>query len=118
MPGTLAKSSSAALLRGCRKDAPAIARQMNVRYILEGTVRRAGRHLRITTQLIDATTDSPLWAEKYAGMLDDVFDIQEKVSQAIVHALKVTLTPEERQRIADRPVANLAACDCYLRSSA
>jgi serine/threonine protein kinase/tetratricopeptide (TPR) repeat protein len=108
--------TSAALLRGCQKDAPAIARQMNVRYVLEGTVRRAGRELRITTKLIDAGTDSAIWAEKYAGSLDDVFDIQEKVSQAVVDALKVTLTPEERRRIADRPVANPAAFDCYLRA--
>jgi eukaryotic-like serine/threonine-protein kinase len=109
-------STSAALLRGCQKDAPAIARQMNVRYVLEGTVRRAGRQLRITTKLIDASTDSPLWAEKYAGSLDDVFDIQDKVSQAIVDALRVTLTPEDRRRIADRPVANPAAYECYLRA--
>ena len=108
--------TSAALLRGCQKDVPAIARQMNVRYVLEGTVRRAGRQLRITTKLIDAATDSALWAEKYAGSLDEVFDIQEKVSQAIVDALKVTLTSEERRRIADRPVANPAAYDCYLRA--
>jgi len=108
--------TSAMLLKDSKKDVPAIARQMNVRYVLEGSVRRAANHLRITAQLIDAARDAHLWAEKYAGTLDDVFEIQEQVSRAIVEALRVNLTPEEHDRMAARPLTDLAAYDCYLRA--
>jgi eukaryotic-like serine/threonine-protein kinase len=113
---TVISRTSAALLVGCGKPIPEIARQVNVRYVLRGSVRRAGNQLRITTQLIEAATDSPVWAERYAGTLDDVFDIQEKVSRTITDALKVALTPEEQRRMAERPVADPAAYDCYLRA--
>ncbi len=108
--------TSAMLLRDSKKDVPTIARQMNVRYVLEGSVRRAANHLRITAQLIDADTDAHIWAEKYSGMLDDVFEIQERVSRAIVEALRLNLTPEEHDRIAARPLTDIAAYDCYLRA--
>ena len=108
--------TSAMLLRQSKKDVPTIARQMNVRYVLEGSVRRAANHLRITAQLIDARTDAHLWAEKYSGTLDDVFEIQEHVSRAIVDALRVNLTPEEHGQMAARPLTDVAAYDCYLRA--
>jgi eukaryotic-like serine/threonine-protein kinase len=108
--------TSAMLLRDSKKDVPTIARQVNVRYVLEGSVRRAAKHLRITAQLIDAATDAHLWAEKYSGTLDDVFDMQERVSRAIVDALRVNLTPEEHDQMAARPLTNVAAYDCYLRA--
>jgi hypothetical protein len=73
-------------------------------------------HLRITAQLIDAAADAHLWAEKYSGTLDDVFDMQERVSRAIVDALRVNLTPEEHDQMAARPLTNVAAYDCYLRA--
>ena len=76
------------LFRGRRRALPAIAQELNVRHVLEGSVRRAGNSLRITAQLIDAATDAHLWAEKYTGTLDDVFDLQEKLSRRIVEALK------------------------------
>ena len=63
-----------------------------VRYLLTGSVRKAGNALRIATQLVDAENDAPLWAEKYSGTMDDIFDVQERVSRAIVAALEVTLT--------------------------
>ncbi len=72
------------LLKGARKNLPTIGRELKVRFVLEGSVRRAGNQLRITAQLIEAETDAHLWAEKYSGTLDDVFEIQEKVSRAIV----------------------------------
>jgi TolB-like protein len=81
--------------KGTKKTIPEIARAVNVRYVLEGSVRKAGNNLRITAQLIDAVNDAHLWAEKYSGTLDDVFEIQEKVSRSIVKALKLMLTSEE-----------------------
>jgi len=89
-----------------------------VRYVLEGSVRKSGHSLRITAQLIDASNDAHLWAEKYSGTLDDVFDIQEKVSQSIVEALRLKLTSEEKQRLAERPIENAAAYEYYLKAEA
>ncbi len=67
--------------KGTKSTIKEIAGKVNVRYVLEGSVRKAGNNLRITAQLIDSLTDTHLWAEKYAGTLDDIFDVQEKVSQ-------------------------------------
>jgi serine/threonine protein kinase/tetratricopeptide (TPR) repeat protein len=108
--------TSAMLLRGSKKDVPTIAKELNVRYVLEGSVRRAGNSLRITAQLIDAASDTHVWAEKYNGTLDDVFAIQEKVSRAIVDALKLTLTADERHRLAARMIPNVKAFDLYLEA--
>ena len=108
--------TSAMHYRGTTQPLPAIARELNVRYVLEGSVRRAGNALRITAQLIEAATDGHLWAEKYTGTVDDVFDMQERVSRAIVDALKVELTPQESRRLADRPIENADAFECYLKA--
>jgi len=108
--------SSAMTFKGTKKTIPEIARAVNVRYVLEGSVRKAGNNLRITAQLIDATNDAHLWAEKYSGTLDDVFDIQEKASRSIVDALRLKLTPEERHRVSVRPIDNFAVYECYLRA--
>ena len=108
--------SSAMTFKGTKKTIPEIARQVNVQYVLEGSVRKAGNNLRITAQLIDATNDAHLWAEKYSGTLDDVFDIQERVSRAIVNSLRVKFGPEEDKRIAERPIPNVHAYECYLRA--
>ena len=108
--------TSAMLLKGSKKDVPTIARELSVRYVLEGSVRRAGNSLRITAQLIDAANDAHLWAEKYGGTLDDVFAIQEKVSRSIVDALRVQLTPEETERLAQHPIPNALAYEFYLKA--
>jgi serine/threonine protein kinase/Tfp pilus assembly protein PilF len=108
--------TSAMLLRGSKKDVPTIARELRVRYVLEGSVRRAGQSLRITAQLIDAVADTHLWAEKYTGTFEDVFDMQEKVSRAIVEALRLELTPQEHERLAERPIPNVYAYECYLKA--
>jgi len=105
--------TSAMLLKGSKKDVPTIARELNVRYVLEGSVRRAGSHMRITAQLIDAPVDAHLWAEKYSGTLDDVFDLQENLSRQVVEALKLELTGDERRRLAGRAIPNVEALDCY-----
>jgi serine/threonine protein kinase len=108
--------SSAMTFKGTQKTIPEIAQAVNVRYVLEGSVRKAGNNLRITTQLIDSTNDAHLWAEKYSGTLDDVFDIQEKVSRSIVAGLKMRLAPAEESKISEHPVASASAYDCYLRA--
>jgi serine/threonine protein kinase len=108
--------TSAMRYKGATKSLPAIAEELKVRYVLEGSVRRAGNNLRITAQLIEAATDGHLWAEKYTGTVDDVFDMQEKVSRAIVEALKVELTPEENRRLADHPIQSTYAFECYLKA--
>ncbi len=108
--------SSALTFKGSRKRVPEIARELNVRYVLEGSVRKAANNLRITAQLIDAASDAHVWAEKYTGTLNDVFDIQEKVSRSIVDALKLTLTPEETEQLAERPIPSAVAYEFYLKA--
>jgi len=108
--------TSAMHFKGTTKQLPEIARELNVRYVIEGSVRRAANSLRITAQLIDSASDAHLWAEKYTGTLDDVFDLQEKVSRAIVAALEIHLTPQEDRKLAARPLPNVAAHDSYLRA--
>ena len=108
--------SSAMTFKGTRKKIKEVASDVNVRYVLEGSVRKAGNNLRITAQLIDANKDVHIWAEKYNGTLDDVFDIQEKVSKSIVDTLKLKLSPKEQQEIAERPIENVQAYEYYLRA--
>jgi len=111
----ISRNSSMAF-KGTRETVQTIGRQLNVGYILEGSVRKAGNSLRITAQLIDAKKDTHVWAAKYNGTLDDVLDIQEEVSRSIVDALKLRLTPHETQRISQRPIDNVHAHECYLRA--
>ena len=73
--------SSAMRLKGTEKALRTIGQELNVRYVLEGTVRKAGNSIRITSQLIDAATDTHLWADNYSGTLEDVFDIQERLNR-------------------------------------
>ena len=103
-------------LKGSGKNIKTIARELDVRYVLERSVRKAGNNLRVTAKLVDATTDAPVWAEKYTGTLDDIFDIQERLSRTIVEALKLKLSPLEEHRIAERPIENVQAYDWYLKS--
>jgi len=104
------------LFKGARKSVPAIAQEVNVRYVLEGTVRRAGANVRITAQLIDAASDTHLWAERYTGALEDVFELQERLARQIVEALQVKLTPQESVRLAERAIPNPVAYECYLKA--
>jgi len=108
--------SSAITFKGTKKTIPEIAQAVKVRYVLEGSVRKAGNNLRITAQLIDSMTDAHLWAEKYTGTLEDVFDIQEKVSQSIADALKIKLSLLEKKKIHERQIDNVFAYDCYKRA--
>jgi len=94
--------NSAMTFKGSGKTTKEIAEKVNVRYVLEGSVRKSGNNLRIVAQLIDALSDTHLWAEKYSGTLDDVFDIQEKVSRSITDSLKLKLTSKEKAHIQAR----------------
>jgi TolB-like protein len=109
--------SSAMTFKGTKKTIPEIARSVNVRFVLEGSVRKSGKSLRITAQLIDAMNDAHLWAEKYSGTIDDIFDIQEKVSQKIVEALKGRLSPTDRQKLFTDPATkNVGVYEVYSRA--
>jgi TolB-like protein/class 3 adenylate cyclase len=94
----IARHSSFAY-KGKGVDVRDIAQDLGVRYVLEGSVRRAGDQVRINAQLIDATTGGHLWAERYDGALTDVFALQDQVTRQIVAALSVTLTPDEQEAI-------------------
>jgi len=107
--------NSAMTFKGTKKRTSEIARTVNVRYVLEGSVRKAGNNLRITAQLIDAATDAHLWAEKYSGTLEDVFGIQENVSRSIVDALRLKLSPEENQKLSEDEIDDVRAYECYFR---
>jgi TolB-like protein/tRNA A-37 threonylcarbamoyl transferase component Bud32 len=108
--------TSAMHFKGTNRDLRDIARELDVRYLLEGSVRRAGTSLRVTVQLVDAENDSHVWAEKYSGSIEDVFAIQEEMSRKIVNALQLQLTDAEVRSIAERPIDNAAAHDCYMRA--
>ncbi len=112
----LISRTSAMRLKGCAKDAPTLARELGVRYVLDGSVRKSGRSIRITAQLVDAILDAPLWSERFTGSDEDVFDLQERLSREIVRALDIALTSSESGRIAHRPIENARAYDCYLRA--
>ena len=113
---TVISRTSSVKLKGTDWDLRRIGRELNVRYALEGSVRRAGSTLRITAQLIDIESDAHLWADKYSGTVDDVFDLQERLSRQIVEALRITLSPPEDREIAERPIADIRAFEYYQRA--
>jgi serine/threonine protein kinase/Flp pilus assembly protein TadD len=113
---TVISRTSSVKLKQTGWDLRRIGHELNVRYALEGSVRRAGSTLRITAQLIDIETDAHLWGEKYSGLVDDVFDLQERLSRQIVEALEITLSPPEDREIAARPIADLRAFEYYQRA--
>ena len=108
--------ASAASLKGAARDVRTIARELGVKYVLQGSVRKAGNNLRITAQLVDAVDDSVVWGTKVNGTLDEVFDIQEEVSRCVVRALDVRLTPEQMEGLAERPIRDARAYESYLRA--
>ena len=110
--------TSAMRLKHATADVGAIARDLRVRYALEGSLRRSGDEVRITAQLIDARADDHVWAETYVGTVGDVLDIQEKVSRSIVEALRLKLTEHEDGRLARRSAPDFPILDCYLRARA
>lgn len=92
-----------------------ISKELGVRYILHGSVRKADNRVRITAQLVDATTNSPLWADRYDRPWQDIFALQDEITSKIVTALRVQIAPEEQQRLERVPTNNLEAYDLLLR---
>jgi adenylate cyclase len=92
-----------------------IGRQLGVRYVLEGTVRRSGNRVRITTQLVDAESDLPLWVERYDRHVTEFLDLQSEIATAILGAIEPALLKFERERIARRPQQNEDAYELYQR---
>ncbi len=101
--------------KGRSVDVRAIGRELGVRSVLEGSIRRAGQRVRITAQLIDAETGGHLWADRYDRDLTDIFEVQDDVTRRIVDALKVTLSPAEKARLAESEPSNIDAYDSFLR---
>jgi adenylate cyclase len=95
-------------------DVAQVARQLKVSHVLEGSVRKAGNRVRITAQLIEGATDSHLWAERYDRDLNDIFALQDEISEAIVNALKLKLMPSEKKAIEQRATTNPEAYKLYL----
>jgi TolB-like protein len=102
--------------KGQTVDVKRVGRELGVRYVLEGAVRKAGNRVRITAQLIDALSGTHLWAERFDGSLEDVFELQERVGLNIAGVIEPTLQAAEIRRSADRPTNDLSAHDLFLRA--
>jgi adenylate cyclase len=102
--------------KGKAVDVRQVSRELGVRYVLEGSVRRSGDRLRIIAQLIDAITGSHIWSDRYDGELAAVFDLQDRVTEAIVGALEPTITLSEIERARRKRPDNLDAYDCAMRA--
>jgi TolB-like protein/DNA-binding winged helix-turn-helix (wHTH) protein len=101
--------------RDSKKNARQIGAELGVASLVEGSVRRAGNHVRVTAQLVDARTDKHVWAKSYDRELKDIFAIQSELATEIARALNVSLTPQDQTRLAKRPTDNLEAYDLFLR---
>jgi TolB-like protein len=104
--------------KGQAVDVKQVGRELGVRYVLEGSVRKAGNRVRITGQLIDAITGAHLWADRFDGSLEDVFNLQDKVASSVAGVIEPALQAAETARLAARPTADLTAYDLYLRAYA
>ena len=102
--------------RGQVIDVKHVGRELGVRYLLEGSVRRGGARVRITVQLIEAETGSHLWADRFDGVLQDVFELQDRVAISVAGVIEPTLEAAEIRRSAERPTSDLSAYDLYLRA--
>ncbi|MBA3342005.1 MAG: protein kinase [Gemmatimonadaceae bacterium] len=101
--------------KGKNEDIREIGRKLQVGTVLEGSVRKAGKRLRVTAQLVNAGDNSQLWAERYDRELEDVFEIQDEIASSIVSALRLVLTEDEKRAIEQVPTANVEAYEFYLR---
>jgi TolB-like protein/class 3 adenylate cyclase/Tfp pilus assembly protein PilF len=104
--------------KGRSVDVKDVGRELGVRYVLEGSVRKAGKRVRITGQLIDATTGVHLWADRFDGTLEDVFDLQDQVAESVVGAIAPRLEQAEIERAKRKPTGSLDAYDHFLRGMA
>ena len=106
--------NSAFTFKGKHAEIAQVARQLKVTHVVEGSVRKSGNRVRITAQLIEGATDSHLWAERYDRDLNDIFALQDEISEAIVNALKLRLLPDEKKAIEQRSTTNPEAYKLYL----
>ncbi|MBV9861793.1 MAG: winged helix-turn-helix domain-containing protein [Alphaproteobacteria bacterium] len=113
----IARNSSFAY-KGQSADAKRVGRELGVRYVLAGSVRKAGMRVRITGQLIETETGACLWADRFDGLLDDVFDLQDKVATSVAGVIEPALQQAETARARSRPTEDLTAYDLYLRGYA
>jgi TolB-like protein/class 3 adenylate cyclase len=104
--------------KGQAVDVKQVGRDLGVRYVLEGSVRKAGQRVRITAQLIDAEAGTHLWADRFDGSLEDVFDLQDKIAISVAGVIEPALQAAEMRRSAARPTTDLSAYDLYLRALA
>jgi adenylate cyclase len=104
--------------KGRPVDVKEVGRELGVRYVLEGSVRKGGNRVRITGQLIDALTGSHLWADRFDGLIEDVFELQDKIALSVAGVIEPALQAAEMRRSAARPTRDLTAYDLYLRALA
>ena len=104
--------------KGRASDVKQVGRELGVRYVLEGSVRKAANRVRITGQLIDAETGGHLWAERYEGALDDIFELQDRITESVVGAIAQELERAEIERAKRKPTESLDAYDYFLRGMA
>jgi TolB-like protein/class 3 adenylate cyclase len=104
--------------KGKNVDVKQVGREMSVRYVLEGSVRKAGNRVRITGQLIDTSTGAHLWADRFDGGLEDIFDLQDQVTASVVSAIAPKLEQAEIERAKRKPTESLDAYDYFLRGMA
>jgi len=104
--------------KGRSTDVKQVGRELGVRYVLEGSVRKAANRLRITGQLIDAESGAHLWADRFDGGMEDIFDLQDRVTARVVGAIAPRLDEAEIERIRSKPTESLDAYDCFLRGMA
>ena len=110
--------NSAFTYKGRAVDVKQVAQELGVRYVLEGSVRKAGNRVRITGQLIDTTTGAHIWADRFDGAIDDIFELQDQVASSVAGAIEPKLRQSEIERASRKPTANLTAYDLYLRALA
>jgi TolB-like protein/class 3 adenylate cyclase len=110
--------NSAFTYKGKAVDVKQVAQELGVRYVLEGSVRKAGNRVRITGQLIDTTTGAHIWADRFDGALDDIFELQDQVASSVAGAIEPKLRQSEIERASRKPTTNLTAYDLYLRALA
>jgi adenylate cyclase len=104
--------------KGQSVDVKQVGRELGVRYVLEGSVRKAGQRVRISGELIDAITGTHLWADRFDGSLEDIFEFQDKVAVSVAGVIEPTLQAAEIRRSSERPTNDLTAYDLYLRAYA
>jgi tetratricopeptide (TPR) repeat protein len=115
---SLGLSNSTFTYKGLAVDVKQVGRELGVRYVLEGSVRKAGGRVRITAELIDAVIGTHLWADRFDGLLEDIFELQDRVAVSVAGVIEPTLQAAEIRRSAGRSTADLTAYDLYLRAYA